>query len=837
MDNLANPNSNSPLDPAPASSAVASPSPLDTTQQQPVTAARASESALSTGTGLKGEYFDNKDFTALKLTRTDPIVNFNWASGSPDPSIGADTFSVRWTGQVEARYSENYTFYTSADDGIRLSINGQQVISNFIDQRLTEVSGNFTMVAGQKYNITLEYYENKYEAINQLAWSSTSQAKEVIPQSQLYNVAATNPTPTPTPTPTPGGGTGLKGEYFDNKDFTALKLTRTDPIVNFNWASGSPDPSIGADTFSVRWTGQVEARYSENYTFYTSADDGIRLSINGQQVISNFIDQRLTEVSGNFTMVAGQKYNITLEYYENKYEAINQLAWSSTSQAKEVIPQSQLYNVAATTPTPTPTPGGGTGLKGEYFDNKDFTALKLTRTDPIVNFNWASGSPDPSIGADTFSVRWTGQVEARYSQNYTFYTSADDGIRLSINGQQVINNFIDQRLTEVSGNFTMVAGQKYNITLEYYENKYDAINQLAWSSPSQAKEIIPASQLYLPVFEPTITLGPSTGTVSESNGSVSVTLLRSGDLNGVSSVQYATINESAIAGVDYTQTAGRITFLAGESSKQVIIPILNDALAEPNETFGFIIEQPDGATLGTQRTLGTTIQDDDRTDLDFSAPVVSEKDGTATVTVTRGNGSVAASVNYATVDGTATAVSDYTAVANGTLAFAVGETSKTISIAIVNDTVGEPNETLTLKFSNAVGVTLTQDTSVITITDDDAGNFIKERVASGLNSPTAFDWTPDGQRMFIAQKDGVVRVLDNGTLLPTPFINISRQVNNTRDRGLLGIAVHPDFPNNPYIYLLYTYDPAEVYTNTTSSNLDNPDQSGNRAARLIRVTG
>ena len=49
---------------------------------------------------------------------------------------------------------------------------------------------------------------------------------------------------------------GLTAQYFDNKDFTNLKVTRVDPQVNFNWALGSPDPAIGADTFSVKWTGQ-----------------------------------------------------------------------------------------------------------------------------------------------------------------------------------------------------------------------------------------------------------------------------------------------------------------------------------------------------------------------------------------------------------------------------------------------------------------------------------------------------------------------------------------------------------------------------------------------------
>src|SRR5436190_23128506 len=74
-----------------------------------------SRQLLAAGTGLLAQYFDNADFTNLKMTRTDAQVNFNWASGAPTASMGVDTFSVRWTGQIAAQSTEKYTFYTSTD--------------------------------------------------------------------------------------------------------------------------------------------------------------------------------------------------------------------------------------------------------------------------------------------------------------------------------------------------------------------------------------------------------------------------------------------------------------------------------------------------------------------------------------------------------------------------------------------------------------------------------------------------------------------------------------------------------------------------------------------------
>ena len=106
-------------------------------------------------------------------------------------------------------------------------------------------------------------------------------------------------------------------------------------------------------------------------------------------------------------------------------------------------------------------------------------------------------------------------------------------------------------------------------------------------------------------------------------------------------------------------------------------------------------------------------------------------------------------------------------------------------------------------------------------------------VASGLNQPIAIEWLPNGS-MLIAEKDGVVKTMTNGIVSPTPFIDISDIVNGVRDRGLLGMAVHPQFALHPYVYLLFTYDPPEVF-NQAAGSLAGPDGKGNRAGRLIKV--
>src|SRR5438445_13570361 len=105
------------------------------------------------------------------------------------------------------------------------------------------------------------------------------------------------------------------------------------------------------------------------------------------------------------------------------------------------------------------------GLQGDYYNNIDCTAFVLSRVDPGVNFNWVNGSPDPSLGADTFSVRWTGQVQPLFSETYTFYTQSDDGVRLWVNGVQLVNNWTGHASTENSGTIALTGGTRYSIQM------------------------------------------------------------------------------------------------------------------------------------------------------------------------------------------------------------------------------------------------------------------------------------------------------------------------------------------------------------------------------------
>ncbi|HAH23419.1 MAG TPA: beta-glucosidase, partial [Prolixibacteraceae bacterium] len=140
----------------------------------------------------------------------------------------------------------------------------------------------------------------------------------------------------------------------------------------------------------------------------------------------------------------------------------------------------------------TATGSNTIGLNGEYFKNKTLTGTAdFTRIDATIDYHW-SGVPNiAGFPATNYSIRWTGVIRPTETGTYTFLARGDDGFRLSVNNQQIINSWQDQAATQVTANVNLVAGQEYPIKLEYYQSGGLADITLAWYSNSSAyNEII-----------------------------------------------------------------------------------------------------------------------------------------------------------------------------------------------------------------------------------------------------------------------------------------------------------------------------------------------------------
>jgi hypothetical protein len=296
-------------------------------------------------------------------------------------------------------------------------------------------------------------------------------------QTHTISTPSTNTTYTANFTASPVTG-GLSAEYFDNIDLTNLRVTRVDPTVNFNWGTGSPDPSVAPDTFSARWTGTVTPQFSQPYTFYTTSDDGVRLWVNNVLIIDNWTDHAPTENSGTtVALTAGQAYSIRMEMYENGGGATATLSWSSASQPKQIIPSSRLNPAAAPTRinfqlAGAPIPAGYTPDTGQVFgsrggglsfgwnaDHTDVTRDRNINTDQrldtLCHFH-AGGQWEIAVANGSYSVL-VSIGDPQFSSAHTLIiegTSAFNAVTLATNQFQSATRTVsvsDGRLTITQG--------------------------------------------------------------------------------------------------------------------------------------------------------------------------------------------------------------------------------------------------------------------------------------------------------------------------------------------------------------------------------------------------
>jgi hypothetical protein len=138
----------------------------------------------------------------------------------------------------------------------------------------------------------------------------------------------------------------------------------------------------------------------------------------------------------------------------------------------------------------------GSGLKGEYFADENLNLLVRTRIDSRIDFGWMDASPNSAIPADHFSVRWSGRIRPPVTGKYTIITKSDDGIRLWLDGQLVIDNWSQHSTTQNANIVELQGKQMHRIRLEYFESTEKSALQLLWSGPGIQEQIIDKKYLF-----------------------------------------------------------------------------------------------------------------------------------------------------------------------------------------------------------------------------------------------------------------------------------------------------------------------------------------------------
>jgi uncharacterized protein YraI len=378
------------------------------------------------------KYWNNTDLSGDPvLHRGESDLNHDWGQGSP-PDVNSDQFSARWKRTIDVS-AGTYRFTATMDDGMRVWVDGDLVIDGWYPSQVHSLSADVYLSEGD-HEVLVKYFQDGGNAVAKLERTRISDGT------------------------TTGGN--WRGEYYANNYLGgSTVMVRNDAAINFVWGTGSPASNVvPSDQFSVRWTQNVSFN-AGRYRFIATADDGVRLWVNNALVIDQWTSASATSHTVEVDLPGGT-LPVKMEYFENYGDATAQLSWLQISG--------------------TPTPTTITAWRGEYYSNKFLTGSSvLVRNDTDINFDWGNGSPQSNLPSDGFSVRWTRDL-AFDAGRYRFTAITDDGVRLWVNNQLIIDQWTDHASQSFHGEINLPGGA-VPIKMEYYDGQGQAIARLNWT--------------------------------------------------------------------------------------------------------------------------------------------------------------------------------------------------------------------------------------------------------------------------------------------------------------------------------------------------------------------
>lgn len=425
---------------------------------------------------------------------------------------GYDTYAVRYTGKLNVDVAALYTFAVTSDDGSRLYIDGNLIVNNDGRHRAIRKQNTVALEQGL-HDIVVEYFEWGGLSSLDVLWSRPGLVETAIAGSVLYSEQATDADVVAAPTapvaPDVDGGYSIAsvwdydlyfGQFINLPDFDALT-----PAVTSTTSALDIGLSPVAANFAIRFRGTVEIAEEGVYTFYTTSDDGSRVSVNGQVVADNDGRHAAIERQGQVTLAAGV-HDIEWTYFQGYSGKSLDAAWSGPGFAKTpFVPGDSTVQVAAAQPGPVALPGTAQPdtqgnlpspqLQFQYFEGDwplipDFGQLAPVRTGEVNNFLTSVKGT-----SDQYGVRFDGLVEIDTAGTYTFYVVSNDGSRLTINSQQVVDNDGRHGAVEKDGSILLQPGF-HPIRLDYFQNRGSEALTVFWSGPGFERQLLPDSVLF-----------------------------------------------------------------------------------------------------------------------------------------------------------------------------------------------------------------------------------------------------------------------------------------------------------------------------------------------------
>lgn len=398
-------------------------------------------------------------------------IDYEWGSGSPTDAIDTGSFSARWTGTLEFEYGVSYLFIAESDDGVRLYVDGTEVINTW-NTNYTEVTrqtGAISLTEGL-HEVIFEYHHASGDATAKLSWMPSD--------TFLYST----------------------GYFWDTTD-----------TINFDWGhenegvgAGGPDFLVEdnlwvqyVNNFNLNFSGVFNFTAGE-YDFIGRFDDGIRVYIDGQRMLDSW--QEASAKAGHFSTYLDGYHLIELDYFEVSDYAVVEFDWSA-KQTNEFLAYyyrtvDDMENDDSWDEDTYSTSGGVEPLLIRK-ESASVTDSYCSWTTSSLSCDWGSTSPTAYLqpiddtldsqnnnGTDSFGARWIGDFDFTEGV-YVFTVKADDGVRLWVDDVNLMDEWNSVSDSVTYQEAIPVTEESHNLRIEYWENTGNADIAVSWTEISQ----------------------------------------------------------------------------------------------------------------------------------------------------------------------------------------------------------------------------------------------------------------------------------------------------------------------------------------------------------------
>ncbi|BDA77200.1 hypothetical protein LPTSP3_g01300 [Leptospira kobayashii] len=290
--------------------------------------------------------------------------------------------------------------------------------------------------------------------------------------------------------PTEQGFVGnIEAHYFSEPELKKEILTGKESAIYFPYGGESFSPDYAGDSFGARWIGKIKSSYSEKYKFTTRTDDGTRLWVDGKLIIDQWKDMGTSEFSGELALTAGKEYNLKMEYYDRGGDAYAELLWESPSFSKSTIRKigSLDYGYSLVTPF-----GTETNWDANYFKGREFKEPILKNKTDVLNFISSAEPFTKGVPLENFCARFSSFLQVPVTGDYTFFVTSDDGVRVKIANQTLIDQWTWMGPTEFSETTKLNEGDPVPIEIEYFQGGGGKYLKLEWQGPGFVRTLLGA---------------------------------------------------------------------------------------------------------------------------------------------------------------------------------------------------------------------------------------------------------------------------------------------------------------------------------------------------------